>query len=104
MTLKNFNQDKICQNCIVHPEDYIQEQQNYCFTFDKSTTFKAEVLYEKCPEDWLQTDVFIKSANAIYNSVYAKPFKNRKVYFHRGSPYMKAVYDNKKRAAFPTSF
>ena len=76
----------------------LQEQQNYCFTFDKSTRFKAEVLYEKCPEDWLQTDVFIKSANAIYNSVYAKPFKNRRVYFHRGSPYMKAVYDNKKRA------
>ena len=77
----------------------LQAQQEYCYTFDKSTRFKAEVLYEKCPEDWFKGDVFIKSANAIYNSVYAKPFKNRKVYFHRGSPYMKAVYDNKKKAA-----
>tara|TARA_B100000963_G_scaffold129436_1_gene112926 strand:+ start:2221 stop:3699 length:1479 start_codon:yes stop_codon:yes gene_type:complete len=77
----------------------LQKQQEFCFTFDKTSRFKANELIEKCPEDWLQTEVFIKSANAIYNSPYAKPFKSAsKVYFHRNSPYMKAVYENKKKA------
>ena len=79
---------------------HLQAQHDCCFTYDKTVRWKVSDLYEKCPEDWLQTDVFIKSANAIYNSPYAKPFKSAsKVYFHRGSPYMKAVYDNKKKAA-----
>jgi len=76
----------------------LKKQHDYCFTYDKSQRNKIEDLYEKCPEDWFKTDVFIKSANAIYNSQYVKVFKNKKVYFHRGSPFMKAVYDNKKKA------
>ena len=77
---------------------HLQAQEKYCKTYNKSTENKVADLYEKCPEEWFKTNVFIKSANAIYNSVYTKPFKGRKVYFHRGSPYMNAVYDNKKKA------
>tara|TARA_B100000287_G_scaffold433415_1_gene495071 strand:+ start:944 stop:2431 length:1488 start_codon:yes stop_codon:yes gene_type:complete len=78
---------------------HLKAQQNYCFTFDKSKKLKAEDCFEACPEDWFKDDVFIKTANAIYNSEYAKPFKNApRVYFHRGSPYMKSVYENKKKA------
>jgi len=78
---------------------HLQAQDNNCFTYDKSTKLNAKKCFDNCPEDWFQDDVFIKTANAIFNSPYAKPFKKAsKVYFHRGSPYMKAVYDNKKKA------
>ena len=77
----------------------LQAQDKFCFTFNKSNKLKAKDCYDLVPEDWFKNDVFIKSANAIYNSVYAKPFKGKKVYFHRNSPYMKAVYLHKKKAA-----
>jgi len=77
---------------------HLQTQDNNCFTYDKTTRLKAKDCFEACPEDWFKTDVFIKSANAVYQSTYARPFKGKKVYLHRGSPYMKAVYDNKKKA------
>jgi len=77
---------------------HLQAQDKFCFTYDKSTKINAKKCFDNCPEDWFKDDVFIKTANAIYNSIYAKPFKSKKVYFHRGSPYMKAVYDNKKKA------
>ena len=45
-------------------------------------------------KDWLQSDTFIKSANAVYLK-----YKNKvqgAVYFHRGSPFMAKVYGKKK--------
>jgi len=76
----------------------LDNQQKYCFTFDKATRFTASKLLESCPEDWLKNNVFVKTANAVYNSQYVKAFRGKQVYFHRGSKFMKAVYDNKKKA------
>jgi hypothetical protein len=49
----------------------------------------------KCPDDWF--DAFIKTANAI-----VKAYKNKvsgTVYFHRGSNFMKKIYDAKAEIA-----
>ena len=54
--------------------------------------------FDRCPEDWFKKDVFIKTANAIYNSQIGRKFKGEKVYLHRGSPFMQSVYKNKKKA------
>ena len=50
---------------------------------------------DRCPEDWLQSDTFIKSANAVYLK-----YKNKvqgAVYFHRGSIFMAKVYAGAKK-------
>ena len=49
---------------------------------------------DKCPEDW--HDVFVKTANVLVKTYRNKVSGN--VYFHRGSPFMDAIYDNKKQA------
>ena len=49
----------------------------------------------KGPKDWIANDVYLKTANKLYEK-----YKNRvsgKVYFHRGSAFMNAVYDAKKK-------
>ena len=76
----------------------LESQKNHCFVYERSTRLTAKDCYDRCPEDWFAKDVFIKTANAIYQSPYSKPFKGKKVYFHRGSPFMKKVYASKKRA------
>ena len=77
---------------------HLETQKNNCFVYERSTRLTAKDCYDRCPEDWFAKDVFIKTANAIYQSQYSKPFKGKKVYFHRGSPFMKKVYASKKRA------
>ena len=76
----------------------LETQKNHCYVYERSTRLTAKDCYDRCPEDWFEKDVFIKTANAIYQSQYSKPFKGKKVYFHRGSPFMKKVYASKKRA------
>ena len=76
----------------------LETQKNHCYVYERSTRLTAKDCYDRCPEDWFAKDVFIKTANAIYQSEYSKPFKGKKVYFHRGSPFMKKVYASKKRA------
>tara|TARA_Y100000310_G_scaffold319713_1_gene375323 strand:+ start:67 stop:1548 length:1482 start_codon:yes stop_codon:yes gene_type:complete len=76
----------------------LQTQQNFCFTYDKNTKLKVEDCYDNIPEEWFEKDVFIKTANAIYTSQVGSKFKGKKVYFHRGSPFMKNIYNNKKKA------
>ena len=77
---------------------HLETQKNNCYVYERSTRLTAKDCYDRCPEDWFAKDVFIKTANAIYQSQYSKPFKGKKVYFHRGSPFMKKVYASKKRA------
>ena len=76
----------------------LETQKNNCYVYERSTRLTAKDCYDRCPEDWFEKNVFIKTANAIYQSQYSKPFKGKKVYFHRGSPFMKKVYASKKRA------
>ena len=77
---------------------HLETQKNNCYVYERSTRLTAKDCYDRCPEDWFAKDVFIKTANAIYQSQYSRPFKGKKVYFHRGSPFMKKVYQSKKRA------
>ena len=77
---------------------HLETQKNNCYVYERSTRLTAKDCYDRCPEDWFAKDVFIKTANAIYQSQYSRPFKGKKVYFHRGSPFMKKVYASKKRA------
>ena len=76
----------------------LETQKNDCYVYERSTKLTAKDCYDRCPENWFAKDVFIKTANAIYQSQYSGPFKGKKVYFHRGSPFMKKVYASKKRA------
>ena len=76
----------------------LETQKNHCYVYERSTRLTAKDCYDRCPEDWFEKNVFIKTANAIYQSQYSKPFKGKKVYFHRGSPFMKKLYASKKRA------
>lgn len=70
----------------------LKEQNKYCFTYNKSTKLNFEKVYDNGPEDWIQKDVYIKTANAIYTSQKGRKFKGKRVYFHRGSPFMQAIY------------
>ena len=76
----------------------LQTQEGFCFTYERSKKLTAKECFDRCPEDWFKKDVFIKTANAIYNSQIGGKFKGKKVYLHRGSPFMAAVYRNKKKA------
>jgi hypothetical protein len=76
----------------------LSDQNKFCFTYDKSTKLNAATCYENTPEDWFQKDVFIKTANAIYNSPLGKKFQGKTCYFHRGSPFMKSIYESRKNA------
>lgn len=47
----------------------------------------------KGPADWIETDVYLKTANKMYASL---KFAPGKVHFHRGSTFMNNIYDAKK--------
>jgi hypothetical protein len=51
---------------------------------------------EKGPADWIETDVYIKSANKLYEKF--GTVMGSGVYFHRGSPFMDSLYKAKKAA------
>ena len=48
------------------------------------------------PNDWIEEDVYIKIANELFTK-YNTNVAKKPVYFHRGSKFMQAVYDAKKR-------
>ena len=50
----------------------------------------------KGPADWIENDVYIKSANILYEKFGNK--MKAPVYFHRGSLFMENLYDAKKAA------
>tara|TARA_B100000787_G_C16171075_1_gene286532 strand:- start:66 stop:1529 length:1464 start_codon:yes stop_codon:yes gene_type:complete len=75
----------------------LKEQDEYCFTYNKNQKVNFKTCFDNGPEDWFKNDVYIKTANAIYNSNKGKKFKGKKVYFHRGSPFMNAIYAIKKK-------
>lgn len=76
----------------------LKTQEKYCFTYDKTRKLTATDCFENTPEDWFTKQVFIKTANAVYSSTIGSKFKNKTVYFHRGSPFMNSVYKSKKEA------
>lgn len=57
----------------------------------------ADASLEECwsngPKDWIESDVYIKTANKLYQ-VYGRKMKG-KVYFHRGSKFMNNLYKAK---------
>lgn len=50
----------------------------------------------KGPADWIETDVYIKTANKLWEIYGRKMSMNGKVFFHRGSTFMSNIYDAKK--------
>jgi hypothetical protein len=58
-----------------------------------STYVKTDKTLEQClnsgPADWIDTDVYLKTANEMYRLL---KFKKSKVYFHRGSTFMSNIY------------
>jgi len=48
------------------------------------------------PKIWIETDVYLKTANKLWEQYGRKMTKNGKVYFHRGSKFMNNVYAAKK--------
>ena len=59
---------------------------------------------ENLNKEWLVPDssgqnVFMKIANAIYNHSSTSKFKGKTIYFHRGSSFMKAIYQSKKQTS-----
>ena len=53
-------------------------------------TKTVEEFYKKGPDDWIENEVYIKTANILFNN-YKTKFK-RPVYFHRGSKFMNDIY------------
>ena len=68
----------------------LKESQTWAHT-DKSL---ADCL-KNGPKDWQENDVYIKTANKIFEKI---TFKTTPVYFHRGSPFMTNVYKAKASA------
>ncbi len=68
------------------------------FKYDSQcdTDRTLEYCLKNNPEAW-GADVYMKIANAIYNSNACKGFIGKKVRLHRGSKFMDAVYLKKKR-------
>ena len=48
------------------------------------------------PKVWIETDVYLKTANKLFEKYGRKMLKNGNVYFHRGSKFMSNVYSAKK--------
>jgi len=64
---------------------------------DATTSFQD--FLDKGPEDWIEEDVYIKTANIVYKKYGAKFAQSRgKVYCHRGSKFMNNLYKAKKAA------
>jgi len=53
-------------------------------------TKTVDDFYKNGPDDWIENEVYIKTANILFNN-YKTKFK-RPVYFHRGSKFMNDVY------------
>ena len=71
--LKSFSWNQVDQypvfeNCLNFND---KAQKNNCFVYERSTRLTAKDCYDRCPEDWFAKDVFIKTANAIYQSQYS---------------------------------
>jgi hypothetical protein len=68
------------------------------FDYEKKCDTDRTLAYclKNNPEAW-GADVYMKIANAIYNSDACKGFIGKKVRLHRGSKFMDAVYDKKKK-------
>ena len=76
---------------LTHPVTSVTDKQlKSTELYAKTDKTLAECL-SKGPAAWIEDDVYIKTANKLY-----KDFKNRidgtKIYFHRGSTFMKNVY------------
>ena len=56
-----------------------------------------ECLDKGFPADWVETDVYIKTANKLWEKFGRKMTKNGNVFFHRGSSFMQNVYAAKKK-------
>ena len=52
---------------------------------------------KKGPGDWLANDVYIKTANKVWEKYGRRMTKNGNVYFHRDSAFMKGIYDAKQK-------
>jgi len=65
---------------------------------DASSYAHTDVTLKDClakgPADWIESDVYLKTANKMYASLKFKTGK--KVHFHRGSTFMNNVYEAKK--------
>jgi len=57
-------------------------------------TKTVEDFYKNGPDDWIENEVYIKTANILFNN-YKNKFK-RPVYFHRGSKFMNDIYKAKQ--------
>lgn len=84
-------------------------QLKYCFAQEASRKFNTKKaiteLYNSAPEEWIEidkkgegTNVYMRIANALYNAPVAKKMIGQAIYFHRGSPFMDAIYHARKRA------
>ena len=49
----------------------------------------------KGPADWIETDVYIKTANKLWEKYGRRMTRNGAVHFHRGSPFMNSLYSAK---------
>ena len=61
------------------------------------TDKKLKECLDKGPADWVETDVYIKTANKLWEKFGRKMTKNGNVFFHRGSSFMQNVYAAKKK-------
>ena len=55
------------------------------------TDVTLDTAYNKGPASWIETDVYIKTANKLWDTFGSRT--QGKVHFHRGSAFMKGVYD-----------
>ena len=71
----------------------LKKYAKYC-----DTTVSLKEALETGPSDWNEDgkNIYIKTANALYKNKIGKKFSGN-VYFHRGSKFMKSIYDRKKR-------
>lgn len=74
----------------------LEKGKEFCDTWEKKNVkMPLETAWKTGPEDWISTNVYITIANKIYESIQGSKF-NGIVNFHRGSPFMDAVYGRKK--------
>lgn len=58
------------------------------------TDVSLDNAYNKGPADWIATDVYIKTANKLWEK-FGSRTGGKKVHFHRGSKFMKNIYNAK---------
>jgi hypothetical protein len=67
------------------------EGEKYCYT-----TVSLKDCIAKGPADWVENEVYIKTANKFWD--WATKWRTSKVFFHRGSKFMNNVYGSRKEA------